>query len=119
MGKAETVPKELYDALEWRNKEQYDALEKRYDELLARYHELVLELGKRNPPPPEPVDIKYEDPTENFPVPDTVLKAIHTYSEPESVDALTTQEVCFGMLRRGDSEDDVIAAVHQGEDVET
>ena len=73
---------------------------------------------KRNPPPPKHVDITLTDETQdNFPVPDDVLAAIHTYSEPDSVDANMAQEVAFGLLRSGLSEEDVIAAVHAGEEV--
>ena len=98
----------------------YDDLQIRFDNLQSKYHELVGEMLKRNPPPSEHFDIDYADSAdENFPVPDKVLTAIHTYSEPGSQEANTVQETTFGLLRGGMSEEDVISAVHAGEGVDS
>ncbi len=97
----------------------YDDLQIRFDDLQAKYHELVEEMLKRNPPPLQPLDIDYgkldEDP---FPVPEGVMEAIHTNSEPDSMEAAGVQEVAFSMLRSGIPEEGVIAAIHAGEEVE-
>ena len=103
-----TVPRDLHDDLQ-----------RRYDELLEKYHALVQEVVDRTPKPPEAVEIKYDEPDEAYPVPDSIKEAIWTYSEPDSREALRTQEVAYGMLRQGISEEDVVALVHQGEHVLT
>lgn len=96
----------------------YDDLQIRFDDLQAKYHDLVEEMLKRNPPPPAHVDVSYSD-EDNFPVPDAVMAAILVYSDPGSVDADTAQEVAFGMLRGELSEEDVVAAIHAGEEVDS
>ncbi len=94
----------------------YDDLQIRFDDLQAKYHELVGEMLKRNPPPLQPIDIDYgEALPDQFPVPEEVKEAIHTYSEPDSVEAAQVQEASFGMLRQGMPEEAVIAAIHSGE----
>ena len=98
----------------------YDDLQIRFDDLQAKYHELVGEMLKRNPPPIDPVRIDFsENADDNFPVPDEVMDAIHLTSEPESEEANTVQEIAFGMLRQGMEVEDVVAAVHAGEDIAT
>lgn len=97
----------------------FDDLQIRFDDLQAKYHELVAEMLIRNPPPLKPVDIDYGSiDKEQFPVPEPVMEAIHTYSEPESVEAYTAQESAFNMLRSGMPEESVIAAINAGEQVE-
>ena len=104
----QTVPRDLFDDLLIR-----------FDDLQSKYHDLVAEMLKRNPPPLAPIDIDYGKLDEDqFPVPDKVIEAIHAYSEPDSVEALRVQEIAFSMLRDGMAEEGVIAAVHSGEDVD-
>ena len=103
-----TVPRDLFDDLLIR-----------FDDLQSKYHDLVAEMLKRNPPPLTPIDIDYGKlDKDQFPVPDKVIEAIHAYSEPDSVEAFEVQERVFGMLRDGMAEEGVIAAIHSGEDVD-
>ena len=97
----------------------FDDLQIRFDDLQAKYHELVAEMLVRNPPPLKPIEIDYGSiDKEQFPVPESVMEAIHAYSEPDSVEAYNVQEASFNMLRDGMPEEAVVAAIHAGEEVE-